>query len=138
MVQFVLPARMSIPVTDEAPVPKKSKILLLLMMSPMFRVLFPAVPSAEMDLIGRLLPAGPMLFAVIVLLLLPEPTVRPVVVLKSMFPPAVPTGTVDDPRMEQFLTMSFDAPLMKRIVLVPAAAPVLMFENVSEFPPEFK
>ena len=44
---------------------------------------------------------------------------EPVVVLNNTAPPAVLTVTVDDPSIEQFLTVSFDAPLIKRIVLVP-------------------
>jgi hypothetical protein len=86
-----------------------------------------------MALFGKLLPAGPMLLLLIVLLLFPVP----VVVLNTMVPPAVPSATVEDPVMEEFFTMLLDAPLMKRIVLVPAALPVFVFDIVNEFPPEF-
>src|SRR6476659_1263642 len=72
-----------------------------------------------------------MLFPEIVLLLLPAP----VVVLKRTLPPAVPTATVADPEIVEFLTVLFEAPLMKRIVLVPAIAPVLILEMTRELPP---
>src|SRR5438477_12428969 len=115
MVQLVLPMRMSMPVTETPPIPKKSKILLLSTMLPVLMVLLlVVVPTAETHFTGRLVPAGPMLLFATTLLLLPEP----VVVLNRIFPPAVPTATVDDPRIVQFATMSFWAPLMKRIVLV--------------------
>src|ERR1043165_8927817 len=122
IVQLLLPARRSMPVVLLVAL-KKSKMLLLSMTSPRLTVLLPAVPRPVTAFIGRFAPAGPMLFAVIVLLLLPEPTVAPVVVLNRTAPPAEPVATVDEPRMEQFFTVLFDAPLMKRIVLVGAAAP---------------
>src|SRR5689334_19199729 len=103
---------------------KKSKMLLLSITSPVLMVLaLVVVPTPEMHLIGRLAPAGPMLFPVITLLLFPTmvvPTAGDV--LNRMFPPAVPNGTVADPEMVQFRTVLFWAPLMKRIVLVPAVA----------------
>src|SRR4051794_9517458 len=96
MVKLVLPVRMSRPDTETPPVPKKSKILLLSMTLPVLIVLLlVVVPMAEIALTGRFAPAGPMLFFEIVLLLLPVP----VVVLKRIAPPAVPTATVDDPWM---------------------------------------
>src|ERR1041384_425863 len=86
IVQLLLPARRSMPVVFPVGL-KKSKMLLLSMTSPVLTVLLPAVPRPVTALIGRLLPAGPMLFPVIVLLLLPEPTPVPVVVLKKTAPP---------------------------------------------------
>jgi len=56
-------------------------------------------------------------------------------VLKSILPPAVVVDEVDEPRTEQFVTVLFWAPLMKRIVLVLAVAEAVVFEIVSEFPP---
>src|SRR2546423_858499 len=137
MVQPWLPARMSMPATDDVAL-KKSKMLLLSMIFPMFTVLLPAVPNPVMHLIGRLPPAGPMLLLEITLLLLPTMLVpEAVVVLKRIFPPAAPSATVDDPRIVQFLTVLFFAPpaaavvLIKRMVLVPAVAETVVFENVS-------
>ena len=37
----------------------------------------------------------------------------------------------------QFVIISFCAPLMRRIVLVPAVAETVVFESVSELPPAF-
>src|ERR1700730_8301546 len=136
MVQLWLPARISMPVTEDVAL-KKSKMLLFVMRLPVFTVLLPAVPSAVMHLIGILPPAGPILLFAITLLLLPTMLFPlAVVVLKSTAPPAAPSATVDDPRMLQFATMLFCAPpapavlLIKRIVLVPAVAPVFVFESV--------
>ena len=85
-------------------------------------------------LVGRLAPAGPMLLFEMVLPLLAPP----VDVLIRMLPPAVATAPVDEPSTEQFVTVLFVAPLMKRIVLVPAVAETVVLEIVNEFPPEFK
>jgi hypothetical protein len=52
-----------------------------------------------------------------------------------MFPPAVAVPDVDEPRTVQFVTVSFCAPLMKRIVLVLAVAEAVVFEIVNELPP---
>src|SRR4051794_9841026 len=99
IVQSVLPTRISIPATDAAPVPKKSKTLLLSMrFARLIVLLFVIVPTAEIDLIGNFAPAGPMLLLAITLLLLPTRFVpTAVVVLKSTLPPAVPSGTVFEP-----------------------------------------
>ena len=70
----------------------------------------------------------------IVLLLLPVP----VVVLNKMLPPAVAAVAVAEPRTVQFVTMSFEAPLMKRMVLVLAVLDAVVFEIVNEFPPELR
>src|ERR1043165_6480187 len=117
-------------------------MLLLSMTSPVVLVLLPVVASPVTALVGRFTPAGPMLFPVIVLLLLPTMFVPfAVVVLNRTLPPAEPGRTVDEPRIEQFLMVLFCAPpaaaveLINRIVLVPAVAPVFVFENVSELPP---
>src|SRR6476469_1760636 len=131
MIHPWLPVRMSIPLVLAMGL-KKSKMLLLSMRLPVFTVLFPAVPTAEMHFVGRLAPAGPILLLLTILLLLPTMLVPDaVVVLKRTFPPEVPTATVDDPRIEQFRTMLFCAPAMKRIVLVSATAPVFVFDKVS-------
>src|SRR4051794_6196894 len=140
IVQLWFPVRISRPVTETPPVPKKSNTLFPSMRLSRFTVLLlVVVPSPQIALTGRLPPAGPMLFAEIVLLLLPTmvvPTVGDV--LKRMVPPAVaPTVTVEDPWIEEFLTTLFWAPLIKRMVLVPAVADTVVLEIVSEFPPEF-
>src|SRR5689334_4957371 len=99
IVQLWLPVRISIPVTEAPPVPKKSKILFPSMtLSRLIVLLLVVVPTAEIALIGKFAPAGPMLFPEIVLLLLPT-TVVPTAgdVLNKMAPPAVPMATVEDP-----------------------------------------
>src|SRR4051794_20265333 len=110
IVQLLLPARMSMPLLGSVAL-KKSKILLLVMTLFWFLVLLPTVPTAEIHLVGRLVPAGPILLFAIILLLLPT-TLVPLatVVLNKMFPPAVAKATVDDPRMLQLATMLFCAP----------------------------
>src|SRR3954447_9357756 len=105
------------PATDRAVFAglKKSKMLLLSMT---FRVLLfgLADPSDMTALVGRFAPAGPiLLFETTLPVLAP-----PVDVLNRFFPPAVASAVVDEPSTEQFVTVLFDAPLMKRIVLVPA------------------
>src|SRR4051812_24010635 len=90
---------------------KKAKMLLLSMVLPVLTVLLPAVPSAEIAFKGRFAPAGPILLLITILLLLPTMLVpEAVVVLNRMFPPAVPSGTVFEPRIVQFATMLFCAP----------------------------
>ena len=54
-----------------------------------------------------------------------------------MLPPAVVVADVDDPSTVQFVITLFCAPLMRRIVLVPAVAEAVVFESVSELPPTF-
>src|SRR6266481_2283126 len=115
------------------PVPKKSKMLLLSIRLPVL-LLGLADPRPMTPLVGKLEPAGPMLFFEMVLLLLPPATVE---VLKSTLPPAVVVDAVDDPRIEQFVTLSFVAPPISRTVLVPAVAETVVLESVSEAPPEF-
>src|SRR5436190_2089060 len=137
MIQPWLPARRSMPAVLTAAL-KKSKMLLLSMMLPVLTVLLPAVPNAEIAFKGRFAPAGPILLLMTILLLFPTMVVpTAVVVLKRMFPPAVPNGTVFEPRIVQFATMLFCAPPtaaapIKRIVLVVTAALVLRFERVNE------
>src|ERR1043166_2289147 len=112
-------------------------LLLSMTLSRLMVLLFVVVPTAEIALTGKAPPTGPMLLFETVLLLLPTmvvPTAGDV--LKRTAPPAVPTATVDEPCMLQFLTVLFWAPLMKRIVLVPAVVPVFEFASVSELPPE--
>src|SRR5436305_5580354 len=140
IVQSVLPVRMSMPAVDVAPVPKKSWILLLSITScRLIVLLFVVVPTAEIALIGRFAPAGPMSLFETVSLLLPTRLVPlAVAVLKRTLPPAVPTATVDDPRIVEFVRVSFWAPLMNRTVLVPATLLVLVFESLSELPPELR
>src|SRR4051794_19673714 len=105
MVQLWLPARMSMPAVLAAAL-KKSKIVLLSMTLPVLIVLLPVVPRAEMAFKGRFVPAGPILLLITILLLLPTILVpEAVVVPKRIFPPAVPSGTVFEPRMVQFAMM---------------------------------
>src|SRR5215213_8284066 len=95
---------------------KKSKTLLSSIRLP--TLLFGlADPRPMTPLLGRFAPAGPMLFFETVLLPLP---------------PATVVEAVDDPRIVQLVTVLFVAPPMNRIVLVPAVATALAFENVSE------
>ena len=61
----------------------------------------------------------------------------PVEVLIRMLPPAVVVDDVDEPSTVQFVITLFCAPLMRRIVLVPAVAEAVVFESVSELPPTF-
>src|SRR5215213_1045331 len=113
---------------------KKSKTLLSSIRLP--TLLFGlADPRPMTPLLGRFAPAGPMLFFETVLLLLPPATVE---VLNNTLPPATVVEAVDDPRIVQLVTVLFVAPPMNRIVLVPAVATALAFENVSELPPEFR
>ena len=109
---------------------KKSKTLLLVMM--LLALLFGlADPSDITHLVGRFAPAGPrLLFEMVLPLLAPA-----VEVLNRMLPPAVVVDDVDEPRTEQFVTVLFCAPLMKRIVLVLAVAEAVVFEIVNELPP---
>src|SRR5437762_10346520 len=142
MTKLAFPVRISTAVVDGTFVAvelKKSKMLLLVTMLPVLIVFaFVVVPTIETHFVGRFAPAGPMLLLAITLLLLPT-TLVPLatVVLNRTFPPAVPTRTVDEPRMLQFATILFCAPplvaaaLIKRIVLVPAVLLVLVFEIVS-------
>ena len=104
IVQFVLLPPSMIPLTSNLPVPKKSKILLLL-------ITFPALGSTKpMDSIacwGRLLPAGPMLLLEMVLLLTPEVAL------------AEPKTIVAEaePRIVELVIVLNWAPLSKRIVV---------------------
>src|SRR6476620_3777780 len=125
IVQLSLFVWMLIPVFEAAAV-KKSKILLLLTTLPLFDLA--AVPRVITALLGRLTPAGPMLLFATVLLLFPATAVD---VLKNTVPPAVPTADVDAPRIVQLAMMSFCAPLIRRIVLVPAVADAVVVEMVS-------
>jgi hypothetical protein len=59
----------------------------------------------------------------------------PVDGLIRMLPPAMVVLDVEEPRTVQFVIISFCAPLMRRIVLVPAVAETVVFEIVSELPP---
>src|SRR5882724_7782098 len=117
---------MLIPVLEAAGL-KKSKILLLLMMLPVFD--FPEVPRPITHLLGKLLPAGPMLLPITILLLFPPAAVD---VLKSTFPPAVAFEEVEDPLIVQLARISLCAPLINRTVLVPAVAETVVLVSVSE------
>src|SRR6266480_6921829 len=109
---------------------KKSKTLLLLMTLSV--LLFGlADPSDITPLVGRLLPAGPMLLFEMVLPVFAPP----VDVLIRTVPLAAVELPVDEPRTEQFVTVLVAAPLMKRIVLV--VAPVSALEMVNELLPVF-
>ena len=77
-----------------------------------------ADPSDITPLVGRLAPAGPILLFEMVLLLFAPP----VEVLIRMLPPAVVVLDVDEPSTVQLVMVLFCAPLMRRIVLVPAVA----------------
>ena len=93
-----------------------------------------ADPSDITPLVGRLAPAGPIaLFEIALSLFAP-----PVEVLIRMLPPAVVVLDVDEPSTVHLVMVLFCAPLMSRIVLVPAVAETVVFEIVSELPPELK
>ena len=111
---------------------KKSKMLLLSIK--LLGLLFGLTePSPITPLVGKLLPAGPMLLLEMMLPLFAPP----VEVLIRMLPPAVVVLAVDEPSTVQFVIILFCAPLMRRIVLVPAVADTVVFESVSELPPIF-
>ena len=81
-----------------------------------------------------LAPAGPIaLFEIALLLFAP-----PVEVLIRILPPAVVVLAVDEPNTAHLVMVLFCAPLMSRIVLVLAVAEAVVFEIVSELPPELK
>src|SRR5438477_857913 len=117
----------------EIPGLKKSKMWLLSMT---LRVLLfgLADPSDITPLVGRFVPAGPMLLFEMVLPVLAPP----VDVLIRIVPVATAALPVDEPSTEQFVTVSPEVPLMKRIVLVPAVGSAVVLEIVREFPPVFK
>ena len=111
---------------------KKSKILLLSIT--LLVLLFGlADPSDTIPLVGRPPDEGPMLLLVMKLPLFAPP----VEVLIRMLPAAVVVEAVDDPSTVQFVIISFCAPLMRRIVLVPAVVEAVVFESVSELPLTF-
>src|ERR1044071_2286743 len=88
-----------------------------------------------MHLVGKFVPAGPMLQLEMVLLSLPvETAAEP----KKMLPPLVPTAIVAEPRIVQLVIVLLVASVWKRIVLVPEVAETVVFEIVSELPPVFK
>src|SRR5438093_646305 len=105
MVQLSFPLRIRIP--DVLLVGrKKSKMLLLLITLPLFRIPeLDVLPSAKMALDGKLVPAGPMLHKETVLPSLP--VVVPV--LKMMVPPTVADRVVEDPRIVQPVMVLFVA-----------------------------
>ena len=114
---------------------KKSKMLLLSIVTPLFRI--PAVdvlPNAKMALEGRLVPAGPRLHKETVFPSLP--VVIPV--LKMIVPPTVANVVVEDPRIVHLVTVLFVASAINRIVPVPAVAETVVLETVRELPPVFK
>ena len=123
----------SIPAAVEIAAWKKSKTLLLSMTLPELWFGL-AEPSDMIPLVGKLAPAGPMLLLEIVLPLLAPP----VEVLIRMFPPATVVEDVEEPSTEQFVIVSFCAPFMRRIVLVPAVGETVVLDTVSEFPPLFR
>jgi hypothetical protein len=131
IVQLSLFARILMP-DAESVAPKKSKMLLFVMTFPVFGLA--AVPKAATALVGRLLPAGPRLQSETVLLLFPTPVVA---VWNRIFPAADPDAGFAEPRTVHLVTMLFCAPFLKRIVLVPPLFPMVVFENVNEFPPLF-
>ena len=108
-------------------------MLLLVMVLPVL-LLGLADPSDITHFVGKLAPAGPRLLLEIVLPLLAPP----VDVLIRIFPPAVVVELVEEPSTEQFVIVSFCAPLMRRIVLVLAVADAVVLEIVREFPPLFR
>ncbi len=72
----------------------------------------------KMALLGRVAPAGPMLLLEIVLLSFPLAVTASV--LNRMVPAVTETAPVAEPRIFALVTVLPVAPLMKRIVLVPA------------------
>src|ERR1051325_4083116 len=81
---------------------KKLKMLLLLIVIPLFRIPgIDVLPSAKMALDGRLFPAGPMLHKEMVLPSLP--VVVPV--LKMMVPPTVANEGVEEPGTPHLVTV---------------------------------
>src|ERR1041384_1709495 len=90
-----------------------------------------ADPSDISPFVGRPPTAGPMLLFVIVFPLFAPP----IEVLMRIVPPAVPTAVVEEPTIAQFVIVLFCAPLIRRIVLVPATAELFVFEKLSAFEP---
>ena len=87
-----------------------------------------ADPSDITPFVGRLAPAGPIaLFEIVLLLFAP-----PVEVLIKMLPPAVVVLDVDEPSTVHTAMVLFCAPLIRRIVLVPAVAETVVLEMVSK------
>src|SRR5947208_9509925 len=92
------------------------------------------VPLAIMAFEGRFVPAGPMLLLEIVLLSFP--VVVPL--LKMIVPAKVANVDVDEPSIEQFVTVLFVASAIKRIVPVPVVVPMVVLEMVRVLPPVFR
>src|SRR5437870_1974476 len=134
MVQLSFPSRMftpAVPLVGR----KKSKILLLLITFPLFRIpALDVLPSAKMALDGRLVPAGPMLHSETVLPSLP--VVVPV--LKMIVPPTLANAVVEDPWIVHLVTVLFVASAINWIVPVCGVAETVVLEMVREFPPMFK
>src|SRR5436190_14806491 len=130
IVQLSLLAWMLIPETDVVAL-KKSKMLLL-----SIRLLVLSFglgdPNPMTHFVGKFAFAGPMLLPEMVLLLFPPATV---LVLKSTLPPAVLMAEIEDPRTVQRVTVSLEAPLMNRMVLLPAVLEAVVLEMVSALPP---
>jgi len=94
-----------------------------------------ADPSDITHRVGKLAPAGP-----ISLVEMMFPLLVPLVdVLIRTLPHGVALAVaVAEPRIVQFVTRLLVAPLIRRIVLVLAVADAVVFEIVSELPPEFR
>src|ERR1051325_7790014 len=130
IVQFRLPVLMSMPAVPP-PIGKKSWIKLPSITLPVLIVLvFVVVPKPAIAVDGSGVPAGPMSLLETVLKLLPKPVV---VVWKRTIPEASPTPLVSEPSREQFFTVLFWAPLMKRPTIAGTPqAPVTIFEIIRE------
>ncbi len=87
-------------------------------------------------MVGRFVPAGPILLFENVLLSFPFPPL-PAVLIKIV-PPLVVSPVVEEPRMEQFVIVLPVASATKRIVDVPLVPAVEVLEIVKEFPPLFR
>ena len=91
------------------------------------------VPLPRIALVGKLIPAGPMLQFEMVLLSFP--VVVPVE--KNILPPFVLTDELCEPNIVQLVIMLFVASALNWIVDVPLP-PAVVLEIVNELPPVFK
>lgn len=111
---------------------KKSKMLLPVIMALSFSMV-ELVPLAIIAFDGRFAPAGPI--SLLEIVLLSFPVVVPV--LKIIVPATVANVDVDEPSIEQLVTVLFEASAINRIVPVPTVVPMVVLEIVSELPPVF-
>ncbi len=97
----------------------------------MLSVAVVVVPEYVTALVGRLVPAGPMLQLETVLLSLPVVTAP---APNTIVPPLLPTATVEEPSTVALVTTFAVASAWNAIVAVPMVELTVVLEIVSEFP----